>query len=108
MLTVSGVAATRFSRGKVSFGMPTDNLLYGVPFGAAASSTGDTERWRVQDWIPVPVRCILWRAEALDTDRRIISFVFRFRFQISAFDSKDTNLEDPQKRVLVKVLILYK
>jgi hypothetical protein len=34
----SGVAATRFSSGNLSFGTPTVNLLYGIPFGLTSSS----------------------------------------------------------------------
>ena len=37
--TDSGEAATRFSKGKVSLGIPTVNLAYGLPLGGSFFST---------------------------------------------------------------------
>ena len=37
LLLTSGVAATRFSKGKCSLGTPTVNLEYGIPFGVSSS-----------------------------------------------------------------------
>ena len=49
----SGVAATRFSRGKVSFGIPIVSLLYGIPFGVVSSAEEEADELlnpRLQCW----------------------------------------------------------
>lgn len=48
--TVSGEAATRFSRGNISLGTPTVNLLYSIPFGFSSAAAPEVEKVRLQFW----------------------------------------------------------
>ena len=45
----SGVAATRFSKGKVSLGTPTVNFEYGIPLGFSAEESSANDRALVND-----------------------------------------------------------
>ena len=78
--TDSGVAATRFSRGNVSFGTPIVNLLYSIPFGFSSVAAPEAEKVRLQVW----ENCIRYRAldprVDLVSDRRIIVFENAFLY----------------------------